>query len=169
MARAEALPLATASIDLMAAAGSLNYTDLDQVLPEVVRVLVPGGPLVVYDFGQGRTCREGADLETWFRGFQERHPVPSDGWRELTPQMLGHGHLRLPLMASEHFKIGVPLALDGYVNYLLTESNLAQAIARGAKTSELREALNRELKPLFGDGSLEVLFPGYLAVLRSLP
>jgi ubiquinone/menaquinone biosynthesis C-methylase UbiE len=38
---AEALPFASRSFDLVAAAGSLNYTDLPSALAEVARVLTP--------------------------------------------------------------------------------------------------------------------------------
>lgn len=162
---AESLPFPSASIDLITAAGSLNYADLDRFIPEAIRVFSPGGALVVYDFGQGRTSRENSGLGTWFPGFLQRYPMPSDEWRELSPEALGNRDSRLPLAASEGFEIGVVLALEDYVSYLLTESNVAQAQARGAKPSELRRLLTRELEPLFGRKPIEVLFPGYLAVL----
>ncbi|MBL9139516.1 MAG: class I SAM-dependent methyltransferase [Verrucomicrobiales bacterium] len=163
--RAESLPLAAASIDLITAAGSLNYADLDRFFPEAVRALAPGGALVVYDFGQGRASHQIPGLEPWFQGFLQRYPMPSDDWRELSPEALGNRDPRLPLAASERFEIGVPLTLERYTDYLLTESNVAEALARGAVASELRCLVFRELEPLFGGNSIEVLFPGYLAVL----
>ncbi|MEU4226165.1 class I SAM-dependent methyltransferase [Nonomuraea sp. NPDC026600] len=49
---AEGLPFAAASFDLVAAAGSLNYTDLSSALAEVARVLTPDGVFLLYDFSK---------------------------------------------------------------------------------------------------------------------
>lgn len=45
LGQAEALPFADASFDLVVARVSLNYTDLSRSLPEIARVLAPGGRL----------------------------------------------------------------------------------------------------------------------------
>lgn len=157
VARAEALPLASASIDLMAAAGSLNYMDLDQFSPRPFAFLSPVARCWSMTLARVGPAANGRN---WRPGFADskiaipfRPMAGGSSHRGVWPRAIP----RLPLVASEHFEIGVSLTLDGYVNYLLTESNLAQAIARGATTSELRDTLNRELKPLFGDGSLQVL------------
>lgn len=163
---AESLPVPQHSVDLITAAGSLNYADLDRFFPEALRILAPNGALLVYDFGQGRTCRENSDLGRWFGDFLDRYPMPSDGWRELSPETLGNWDPRWTLAAGERFEIGVALSLEAYVNYLLTESNVAHAVARGAKAVELRDTITRELHPLFGSCCLEILYPGYIAVLR---
>jgi predicted TPR repeat methyltransferase len=41
-----------ASLDLIAAAGSLNYVALDRFFPEAARILAPNGLLLAYDFPQ---------------------------------------------------------------------------------------------------------------------
>jgi len=54
-AAGEALPLRDHSVDLITAAGSLNYVrDLDRCFDEMRRVLRQHGSLLVYDFGAGR-------------------------------------------------------------------------------------------------------------------
>src|SRR5262245_32559103 len=47
---AETLPFASGSIDLITAAGSLNYVRLEPFFTEAARVLTSQGVLVVYDF-----------------------------------------------------------------------------------------------------------------------
>jgi ubiquinone/menaquinone biosynthesis C-methylase UbiE len=80
---AERLPLAGGSCELMTAAGSLNYVDLEAFFPEALRVLTPEGTLLVYDFSPGRRFREGGGLQAWFEEFQRRYWTRRSwaGWR----------------------------------------------------------------------------------------
>jgi ubiquinone/menaquinone biosynthesis C-methylase UbiE len=43
--RAEAIPLPDASVDAVVAGQALHWFDMDRALPEIARVLVPGGVL----------------------------------------------------------------------------------------------------------------------------
>ncbi len=52
--QAERLPVASCTFDLITAAGSVNYANLDLFFPEVERVLTETGVLVIYDFSAGR-------------------------------------------------------------------------------------------------------------------
>jgi SAM-dependent methyltransferase len=45
--RAEAIPLPTSSVDVVAAAQAFHWFDLDRALPEIARVLRPGGVLAL--------------------------------------------------------------------------------------------------------------------------
>lgn len=47
---AEALPLESRTYDIVTAAGSLSYVDVDAALAEVSRVLAPNGCFAPYDF-----------------------------------------------------------------------------------------------------------------------
>lgn len=60
---AERLPFMRASVDLITAAGSLNYADPALFFVEARRVLRRGGMIVVYDFSTGRSLRESAELD----------------------------------------------------------------------------------------------------------
>src|SRR5206468_1404011 len=72
---AEAIPFRTGSIELMTAAGSLNYVRLDDFFSEAARVLTPDGVIVVYDFGPGRSFRQTPGLDDWFKEFTARYPL----------------------------------------------------------------------------------------------
>ncbi len=101
-AAAEHIPLASGSVDLLAAAGSLNYArDLDAVWPEAVRVLSRTGILAVYDFSAGRSLADTGDrgdagdtgdasLDTWFEAFRARYPAPASQAIPLSPSILRH-------------------------------------------------------------------------------
>jgi ubiquinone/menaquinone biosynthesis C-methylase UbiE len=78
--QAERVPFASASFDLVAAAGSLNYTDLPSAFGEVARVLTPDGKFLLYDFSPGRRSAGDEDLASWFDSFEQRFPWPP-GWQ----------------------------------------------------------------------------------------
>jgi SAM-dependent methyltransferase len=164
-ARAEYLPFADASVDLLAAAGSLNYADWGRFFPEAARILVPEGRLVVYDFSPGRWFRHSGDLEKWFLEFMHLYPVPPDGARLITPEILRSCDSRFRLESHEDFDVALAMSVDDYVHYMMTETNVGYAIATGIREPEIRAWCERTLEPLFGREEQEVLFRGYIAYL----
>ena len=61
---AEAIPLPDASVDAVLCGQSLHWFDLPRALPEIARVLVPGGPL-------GALWNSDDDRVGWVAGLQE--------------------------------------------------------------------------------------------------
>lgn len=164
--RAEALPVAHASVDLISAAGALNYTDLRQFFPEARRVLAPGGILLVYDFSPGRSFREDARLDDWFESFRTRYPWPPNEARVLNPEILdtldGDWHVR----RADAFEIGIELMPEFYLEYMLTETNVASAVRNGTPYEEIRDWCTQTLAPVWAGRPREVLFRGYFACMN---
>jgi len=167
-AAAEAMPLASGSVDLLAAAGSLNYTrDLDAVWPEAARVLAPGGTFAVYDFSAARSLADGDPaLDTWFAGFRERHPMPTSQAIPLSPEILAERAAGFTVTRGEAFELPIELTPEFYVNYMLTETNVQDATRRGTPLEDIRTWCSTTLAPVFGGRPRSVLFRGYLATLE---
>ncbi len=161
--RAEALPLKSRSVDLLTAAGSLNYADLDACFAEACRVLAPGGTLAAYDFAFGRRCSDPGRLEAWHGQLLERWPRPTLGRRDLDPAVLGRGPMRV--VAQEVFSVGLVLDLESYVNYVLTESSIAAAVRGGTPARDIRAWCTETVAALFV-APRRVEFDGYLVCLR---
>lgn len=163
--RAEELPVRSGSVDIITAAGSLNYADLGRFFPEALRVLVPGGVLVIYDFSQGRTFRHSTALDAWFENFLRRYPNPVDSGRAISPESLAVRTDALRLAGHEFFEIGLVLSQDSYLNYLMTETNVAEAVREGASLAGVRNWCATTLLPVFAGRDAEVMFRGYIAYL----
>jgi SAM-dependent methyltransferase len=163
--QAERLPFAARSFDLVAAAGSLNYADLSSALAEIARVLTQDGAFLLYDFSVGRRSVNGDELAEWFASFEQRFPWPG-GWQALDVRelpLVAHG---LRLLDYADVEIRLPMALDAYLRYMLSEVNVDNAIARGAcSAEEAREWCEATLKPVFAGSEVTVLIPGYVATL----
>jgi SAM-dependent methyltransferase len=160
---AEALPFRDHSFDLITAAGSLNYVDLDRFFPEAARVLEAHGVLVIYDFSPGRIFRDAPGLDEWFTTFHGRYPPPANEGLDLNPPLLAARCRVLRLQISEPFGIGLRLAPDFYLDYVLTETNVADAVRRGIPHAEIRSWCAATLASVWQGVEREVIFPGYFA------
>ncbi len=169
VAAAERLPISDRSIDIATAAGSLNYVDLAPFFGEAQRVLVPRGLLIVYDFSQGRSFEDSPALDRWFNEFMRRYPMPANEARSLDPETLAAIDWRFRLSAHETFKIALPMDSGSYIEYMMTETNVAAAIRAGAVLSDVREWCVETVGPVFGGKSREVFFRGYIAYLEPSP
>ena len=164
---AEALPLRSRAVDLIAAAGSLNYADLDLFFPEAARVLTPHGILLVYDFSAGRSFRNAVSLDEWFSSFHQRYPPPANEARELNPAILSELSCGFHVDAHRQFEIGITLAPEFYLDYVMTETNVAAAVRSGVLQSEIKSWCAETLAPVWNGVEREVLFRGYFACMSA--
>jgi ubiquinone/menaquinone biosynthesis C-methylase UbiE len=165
VASAEEIPIASRQVDLIAAAGSLNYADLARFFPEASRILNTNGVLVVYDFSPGRSFTNQDSLTDWFNVFSQRYPWPAFNGHPLNPEILSRLDSGFTLRAHENFVIPIPLTHSAYLNYMMTETNVAEAISNGTPSDEIRAWCAATLAPIFGEQPREVLFHGYFACL----
>jgi SAM-dependent methyltransferase len=165
IAEAERLPFAGASFDLVAAAGSLNYASLPSAFGEVARVLTRDGTFLLYDFSPPRRSASGAGLERWFASFERRFPWPP-GWEPLDVRELPLGRYGLRLLRYADVEARLTMTLDAYLRYMLSETNVEHAIARGACSAEqARDWCRETLKAVFAGDEVTVVIPGYVATL----
>jgi SAM-dependent methyltransferase len=163
---AEAIPLANGTVELVTAAGSLNYAESRDFFLETARVLTSEGRLVIYDFEPGRSFFRMPGLDRWFEEFSSRYPWPQGDGREVHPETLGTASDQFGLDLQERFRIPVAMTRAAYVDYMMTETNVAAAIRRGVPTQEIRQWCGEGLEWIWSDGPREVLFNGYFAQLR---
>ncbi len=159
--RAERLPFSDGAFDLMTVAGSLNYADLGLFLPEAARVLAPGGRLIIYDFSAGRRLRESTRLDEWYDAFERCYPAPP-GYA-LDVRGIAYGQFGLRLDYYEEFEVAVPMNLDSYLAYVLSETSVELVLSRGEPETDVRDWCQGTLEDVFGSVHREVLFDAYFA------
>ena len=164
---AEAIPLSDRSIDLITAAGSLNYVDLELFFGEAVRVLRENGLLVVYDFEPGRSFPESTKLDEWFQAFTTRYPWPPHEAQELNPEILSDCATGFRMKSAERFELAIPLAREFYLEYMLTETNVAFALQNGMTREDVRAWCVEKLDDFWSSGEREIVFRGYYACLSK--
>ena len=169
VATAEAIPVQDGSIDLISAAGALNYAVLPEFFSEARRVLSRDGVVLVYDFSPGRAFPDSPALEDWFSDFERRYPWPVSEALGLDPAYLAECDSRFAVTEHDEFEIGLPLTFEFYVDYMMTETNVAAAIRRGTAEDEIRGWCRESLRSVFQEPLREVLFRGYFACMRVRP
>lgn len=166
VARAERLPFAAGSFDLVTAAGSLNYVDLDAFLPELARVMTAGGLMVVYDFSAGRRLRGDGALDAWYAEFERRYP-PKPGYA-MDVGAIPFERAGLRLEAIESFEVAVPMTLGAYVRYAMSETGVELAVGRGMPEAEIEAWCTATLAGILRGEPRDVLFDAYVAyVVRT--
>jgi SAM-dependent methyltransferase len=163
-ARAERLPFAAGSFDIVTAAGSLNYVDLGRFLPDLGRVLAADGVMAVYDFSAGRRLRGSGALDAWYAEFERRYP-PKPGY-DMDVKALGYETAGLTLVAFEPFDVAVPMTIGQYVPYAMSETGVELAVARGGPEADIRTWCEATLSGILDDQPRDVLFDAYVAYVR---
>jgi SAM-dependent methyltransferase len=160
VAAAEALPCAGASVDLLAAAGSLNYADLDAFVGEADRVLAPGGAIAVSNFSFGRPA-DPSVAPDWPDRFAAQFPRPASG--SVTAASFAAGPFRPRI--DEQFTVTLPMTGAGYLAYVMTDTGVARAVADGTDPDDARAWCAAALSTAVGT-DLPVAFDCTLVVLE---
>jgi ubiquinone/menaquinone biosynthesis C-methylase UbiE len=168
-ARAEAIPLDDRTVDLVAAAGSLNYSVSESFFVETARVLTPEGRMLIYDFEPGRFFRDAPGLDRWFEEFSLRYPWPQGDGREIEPETLATESEEFRSDTVERFRIPIAMTREAYADYMMTETNVAAAVRQGVSAQEIRQWCGETLRSIWSSEPKEILFDGYFAQLRRKP
>src|SRR5260370_40008 len=116
----------------------------------------------------GRTFSDSTSLDEWCTAFERRYPLRPDEAQELDPKRLGRMTSLFRVESSDDFEIPLTLSPAFYLDYVLTETNVAHAVRSGALLAEIRGWCEDTLAPVFGRRSREVVFRGYIAYLRPV-
>jgi SAM-dependent methyltransferase len=162
---AEALPVTPASVDLVTAAGSLNFTRLPDALRDIHRVLRQTGLLAAYDFATARSFGDDETLDDWYAAFVARYPKPPSEAIPLDPARLAAEASMFRLVGETPLRIPLPLTAEAYARYMLTETNVAAAVRGGTSLDDVRAWCEATLPHVFGGRARDVVFTGYIAYL----
>jgi SAM-dependent methyltransferase len=157
VAAAEALPLAAGTVDLVTVGSGVHWFDQRRFATEAVRVLRPGGALLLYEHA-GATLPDPA-YPDWVRGtYLRRFPSPQRGALAAEfPAAAGLVPERADWWPDE-----VPMTRARFAAYLATQSNVA-----GEPSERVRAWFEAELAPFFpGEGPQPVRFRASCQLLR---
>ena len=155
VAGAEALPVRDGAVDLVTVASGVHWFAPDRFGAEAARVLRPGGTLLLYEHAGGTL--PDPEFAEFQRAYARRHPPPPRG--PLADRADAGPGFRL--VAADRWPDEVPFTAGQYVDYVLTQSNVA-----GADPAEARRWVRAAVEPWFGAGRRVVFTASYRAFER---
>ena len=133
---AEHLSVGDGLFDMVTVSSSLHWFDRSLFLAEARRVLREEGWLVIYDNYLFRgSMRENPRFKEWNRDvYLRRYPSPPRDTRTLTGKdaaVVGFKHV-----GKEAYTNDVSFDRDGFVDYLVTQTNVTAAVCGESKSSK---------------------------------
>jgi SAM-dependent methyltransferase len=165
---AEAIPLPDQSVDAVLCGQAMHWFDLDRALPEIARVLTPGGVLA----GLWNVDDDRVGWVAELAAISQSGPVLS-GWRATREADTEQGALRAgsswftPVQESE-FGNGQPRTADSLVAGLATHSSLlvTDEAERTKTLATIREFLHRQPETSAGEFTLPLVTVALRAARR---
>lgn len=147
VAAAEALPVRDRSFALLTVGSGLHWFDGPRFLAEAIRVLAPGGCLLVYEHA-GVALAEDEQFAAWIGDvYLSRFPSPPTPGRflgSLDPPVV------LAKVAGESWEDTIEFSHGDLVAYLLTQGNVSTPIdAQEVSVEDARRWLLDETAPFF--------------------
>jgi SAM-dependent methyltransferase len=165
-APAEQLPFADGTFDLITVCGAINWIDRTRFLPEARRVLKDRGWLIVYDNTITDQMPGCPDYTRWYHEqYLVRFPKPPRDESPFTPSEADVYGFRL--VHSEDYTHELPLSLDQYIDFMLTQSNIIVAVDMGDQPlSEAREWMHTTLSAVITGTPTTFVFGGYVWTIQ---
>jgi hypothetical protein len=107
-------------------------------------------------------------LYRWFDAFMTRYPPPAVRGHALSPSVLAQAGRGFRLARAEDFEIGLTTSPEFYSSYVLTETNVQEALRAGGDLDEIRAWCAETLAPVFDGHERDVIFRGYVAQLAPV-
>jgi len=165
LSEAERVPFAGGSFDAVTVCSGVHWFDQPAFFAECRRVLRVPGLVVLYDHYFLGEIPGVPEFAAWTRILFDRYPLPAR-----TPQV-GDPRTTVPdgfAKVGEDFSADdIDMTHDALVEYLLSISNLVDAIGRGEPAAAARDWVRSTSAPFFdGAGSRTVRFLSTVVVLR---
>lgn len=146
--RAEAIPLADASVDLVLIGSAIHWFDLARAEPEIARVLRPRGKLLVFEY-QFPKCLDSPELaETVRRRFNLEWKAPVQTPRGTLAELLAP-FARWKKIGEDRPEWIETLSLERFLGHLFSQSRYLHAEAAIADPEAYRVEIERAFAPYF--------------------
>jgi SAM-dependent methyltransferase len=165
-ARAEALPFADRSFDLINVGLAFHWFAREAFLREARRVLRDDGWLVIYNSGFLGQLHGEDEFAEWHRGvYLARYPTPPRSPADVSDEFVRP--FGFALVRKETHDQEIDLSSDQFVGYLLTQSNVIAVVEQGTeRLDDVARFLVEGVAPFFGGQRRMLKWQSHIDFLR---
>lgn len=159
--RGEKIPGAAGNLDIVTAAGAIQWIDREGLLECLKNRMLPGGYLLIYDFSISDRMENCPQYTEWWEGqYLKRFPRPYRDeavWTEKDVEKYGFAvQYQTPL------KLRYEFSLERFVEFMMIQSNVNVRIEEeGMDADEIRSWFADSLEPVFAGENRVGIFRGY--------
>jgi ubiquinone/menaquinone biosynthesis C-methylase UbiE len=165
-ARAESLPFADGSFDLLNVGLAFHWFAPEAFLREARRVLTDDGWLVIYNSGFLGQLHGEDEFAQWHRSvYLARYPTPPRSYSSVSEELVRP--FGFTLVQKETHDQEIPMSREQFVSYLLTQSNVIAVVEQGSEELErIAQFLSDAVAPYFHGQIRNLLWQSTLDFLR---
>lgn len=159
--QAEEIQAEIGSVDIVTAAGVINWVDEKNFLPHIYDILTPKGLLLIYDFWiTDKMEHNEAYTKWWHEEYLSNFPKPKrkeNKWTNTDINQYG-----FKIFSQEEYTIPYEMDKDYFIRFMLLQSNvIAQVEEKGRNIEEVRAWFYTTLSTFWGEGAQKMIFQGY--------
>lgn len=171
-----------APVDIVTAAGAIQWIDLEAFLKNLFPLLSDHGFLAVYDFAvsdravpasfapdpavSDSAVPQNAYAKWWHEAYLPEFPKPfrnEHEWSDADVKPFG-----FQFLCRETLELTHSFDLDSFIEFMMIQSNVNVRIENGSKNpSDVRKWFEKTLAPIFQGGTLTMIFTGYLWMMQK--
>ena len=156
-----------ARIDIVTAAGAIQWIDKDIFLSNMHQLMNEDGYLLIYDFAISDTMLENpAYTDWWHDQYLMEFPRPYRNesiWKNEDTAPYGFCMLHQLDLKMEH-----PFDLPSFIEFMMIQSNVNAKIENGErKEQDVYQWFQKTLSPIFHDQTQHFIFKGYSWYLKN--
>ncbi|HXY38010.1 MAG TPA: class I SAM-dependent methyltransferase [Planctomycetaceae bacterium] len=165
-ARAESLPFADWSFDLINVGLAFHWFVPEAFLREARRALRDDGWLVIYNSGFLGQLHGDDDFAQWHRSvYLARYPTPPRPPADVTDEFVRP--FGFALVKKETHDQEIPMSSDQFVGYLLTQSNVIAVVEQGSeRLKDVAQFIIQGVAPFFGGQTRILKWQSHIDYLR---
>lgn len=159
--------LAASSIDIVTAAGAIQWIDQDPFLSNMHQLMKPDGYLLIYDFAISDTMLENpAYTDWWHNQYLMEFPKPYRNesiWKSEDVAPYGFNMISQIDLTMEHL-----FDLKAFIKFMMIQSNVNAKLENGERMQEdVYQWFHKTLSPIFQDKTQRLIFKGYSWYLQN--
>ena len=167
VSKAEEIPSRNHNYDIVTAAGVIQWVDRTLFLKNLNHVMNENGILLIYDFWITNRMKLSDDFTNWWdQNYLLNYPKPfrnEEIWKQEEVKTEG-----FTLLKQNEFDLEFEFDLDGFIKFMLIQSNVnAKIEGEGKKLEEVKEWFYESLKPIFKNEKKILIFHGYSWYLKK--